>query len=102
MPDTFAEEELVTDIKVGAGMSYLFPKDSIHLAAMIRQLLFCHNSYGLRYSFRHPLDVTVSATVYSGIDRSTLKYFYTLYAKFVASKIVIITDSCVVKGRPEL
>ncbi len=31
-----------------------------------------NNSHGLRYSFRHPLDVTVfNYTVHSGIDRSS-------------------------------
>ncbi len=40
--------------------------------ASMRWVLCLYNSHGLRYSIRHPLDVTVSTTLHSGIDRSTL------------------------------
>ncbi len=56
------------------------------------------NSYGLRHSFKHPLNVTVSTNsalwdwqVIFGLP--SLKYFYTLHAIFGVSKPVISIDS---------
>ncbi len=57
-----------------------------------------YNSHRLRYSFRHPLDVTMSITwCVLGLTPS-LKYSYILHAKFWVSKPVIIIGSCAVKS----
>ncbi len=62
----------------------------------VHEWVYKENSHGLRYSFWHPLDVTVSTTYSAFWDWQvdfgppSLKYFYTLQAKFGISKPVII------------
>ncbi len=62
------------------------------------------NSYGLRYHFKHPLDVTVrgrivhSVTDQSAVVRHLSNIPITLYAKFGVNTLEIIIDSCVYKS----